>query len=297
MDGELRKSVPLSLKPDLEDAARRWNAFYEGEMIDRPVVCIGERQSHWGDLGRVTYRDKAFGDIDSVIDRTLAAAEATFFAGEAVPAFSPSFGPDEIAAFTGAGLCWSDDSPDTNWSKPFVADWHEALPLRLQHDNPLWQRMLKLLCRAAERMAGKMLISPIDLHTNMDLLAAARGPEQLCLDTMDRPEMLDRAMADARALFVELWDAIATAARMKERGYFGGGYSMEGASFLQCDFAYMIGPEMFRRWVLPALEEEAQIVKHVTYHWDGPGALVHADDLVASRGLHTLSYVPGAGRE
>ena len=70
---------------------------------------------------------------------------------------------------------------------------------------------------------------------------------------------------------------------------------MEGAATLQCDFSCMISPEMFRRWVLPALEEEAEIVKHVVYHWDGPGALVHTDDLLASAGLHTMSYVPGTG--
>ena len=52
---------------------------------------------------------------------------------------------------------------------------------------------------------------------------------------------------------------------------------------------------MFRRWVLPALEEEASIVKRVVYHWDGPDALVHTDDLLASKGLHTMAYVPGSG--
>jgi 5-methyltetrahydrofolate--homocysteine methyltransferase len=83
---------------------------------------------------------------------------------------------------------------------------------------------------------------------------------------------------------------------MDELGYCHGIYSVEGAAYLQCDFSCMMSPTMFRRWVLPALEEEAGIVKHVVYHWDGPGALVHADDLIASRGLHALSYVPGAGR-
>ena len=82
---------------------------------------------------------------------------------------------------------------------------------------------------------------------------------------------------------------------MDELGYCHVFYSMEGAAVLQCDFSYMIGPEMFRRWVLPALEEEAEIVKRALYHWDGPGALVHTADLIASPGLHTLSYVPGAG--
>jgi 5-methyltetrahydrofolate--homocysteine methyltransferase len=106
-------------------------------------------------------------------------------------------------------------------------------------------------------------------------------------------------MADARAIFRQLWAEVAAAGRMDEWGYctgWGSLYSTEGAATLQCDFSYMISPAMFRRWVLPALEEEAEIVRHVVYHWDGPGALVHTKDLVASRGLHTLSYVPGDGR-
>ena len=76
----------------------------------------------------------------------------------------------------------------------------------------------------------------------------------------------------------------------------GGFYSPVGAATLQCDFSCMMSPRMFRRWVLPALEEEAETVHRVCYHWDGPGAVVHTDDLVASRGLHTLSYVPGDNR-
>jgi hypothetical protein len=44
------------------------------------------------------------------------------------------------------------------------------------------------------------------------------------------------------------------------------------------------------------LEEEAEIVRHALYHWDGPGALVHTADLLASRGLFSMAYVPGAGR-
>ncbi|MGI6705555.1 MAG: hypothetical protein ACOX6S_04605 [Clostridia bacterium] len=298
MKKESRKPFPLAFKPDLDEANRRWQAYYEGDIIDRPVVCVTAPKKGYEKVRRdpVTYQDRVFGDMDEIIDRMLESAEATFYGGEAVPAAYLSFGPDEIAAFCGAELCWSEDSPETNWSKPFVEQWEEVFPLQLQEDNPLWQRMLTFYRRASEKMAGKMLLSSLDLHTNMDLLAAIRGPQRLCMDLIDRPEMIDRAMMDARALFAEIWEAISKAGRMEEYGYCHGMYSMEGAAVLQCDFSCMISPEMFRRWVLPALEEEAEIVKHAIYHWDGPGALVHTKDLLASKGLHTLSYVPGAGR-
>jgi 5-methyltetrahydrofolate--homocysteine methyltransferase len=292
-----RKPAPLSFKPDLADAARHWNAFYAGEIIDRPVICVtAPRPGFERPPARRGYYDKVHTDIDEVITSALANAEATYWGGETVPTFSPSFGPDEISVFCGAELKWSKDSPDTNWSVPFVEDWEKALPLRIQEDHPLWQRMLTLCRRAAERMVGKMLVSSLDLHTNMDILAPIRGPQRLCMDLIDQPEMIDRAMAGARAIFPKVWGDIAKAARMDEFGYCHAIYSMEGAAVLQCDFSCMISPPMFRRWVLPALEEEARIVKHAMYHWDGPGALVHTEDLLRSEGLHSLSYVPGAGR-
>jgi hypothetical protein len=287
--------APLAYKPDLEDAARRWDAFYAGEIIDRPIVCVTAPRAG-GPPGRgSSYHDRVFGDMDDIIERFLITGEGTYYAGEAIPAAWLSFGPDEVGVFCGAELGWSDDSGDTNWSIPFVEDWEEALPLRLQEDHPLWLRMLEFHRRAADKLAGKMLLTPLDLHTNMDLLAAIRGPQRLCEDTLDCPELLDQAMDDARAIFRQVWRATAEAGRMDELGYTHCCYSMEGAAVLQCDWCCMVSPAMFRRWVLPALEEEAEIVKHAIYHWDGPGAIVHTDDLIASKGLLALSYVPGAG--
>jgi hypothetical protein len=290
-----KPTCPLSLKPDMEDAARRWEAYYQGEMMDRPVVVVTAPRPERLQVKAPWYHDFVFGDIDEVIDRALASAEGRYWAGEAVPHFNLSFGPDEIAAFCGAPFRWSPDSPDTNWSTPVIEDWERDLPIVLRQDNPLWQRMLAVQRRAAEKLAGKMIISSLDLHSNMDLLSALRGPERLCTDMVECPELIDRAMGYSRQVFRELWPAIVQAARMDERGYCHWFYSMEGAAILQCDFICMIGPAMFRRWVLPALEEEAAIVNHAFFHWDGPGALKHEKDLLASKGLHTFGYVTGSG--
>ena len=286
----------LAFKPDFAAASERWEAYWQGEIIDRPVVCVSAPRAGYDRAPPITYRDRVFGDMDEVIDRILRSGEATYYGGESIPTAWLSFGPDEIACFCGGELNWLGESGDTNWSRPFVCDWDSALPLRLQEDNLLWQRMLTFFRKAAEQVSGKMLVGSLDLHTNMDLLSGVRGPEQLCLDLMDRPDAIDRAMESARAVFPAVWEAIARAGRMRERGFCHGAYSPEGVAVLQCDFCYMISPDMFRRWVLLALEEEAEIVRHAVYHWDGPGALVHTDDLMHSRGLHTLSYVPGAGR-
>lgn len=297
MDAASPGRAPLALKPDLAEADRRWRAFFAGDLIDRPVVTVTAPLEGAAPVPPTTYHDRVHGDIDELIDRELRRAEATFYGGEAVPAMNVSFGTDEVTVFCGGrDFRWNPDSGDTNWAVPFVDDWDDHPPLQLDEDNPLWRRMLRFCRRAAERLAGKMLVQHLDLHTNMDLLMSARGSQRLCLDLIDRPGTIDRAMADARAVFPRIWRAVAAAARMDERGYAHGVYSMEGAAFLQCDFSCMISPAMFRRWVLPALEEEAAVVRHAVYHWDGPGALCHLADLCAAEGLHCLSYVPGAGR-
>ena len=183
--------------------------------------------------------------MDDMVDRAIQSASAVYYGGEAVPSFNPSFGPDEVAVFMGAELKWNEESRGTNWSVPYVEDWEKSLPIKLIDDHPLWSRMLEFYRKAGEKMAGKMALCPLDLHTNMDILAAIRGPQKLCEDTLDCPELIDRAMADARAIFPKLWDAISEAGKMRENGYSHGIYSMEGAAYLQCDFSCMIGPKCF----------------------------------------------------
>lgn len=287
--------VPLLFKRDMPEAARRWEAYLAGEIIDRPLVCVTAPRPGMAGAPGASYHDRVFGDLDSIIDNALKSNAATYFGGEAVPALWTSFGPDEVAVFCGSEFEWNAASPDTNWSKPVVHDWESFLPLRLKEDHPLWQRMLGFYRKAAEKAAGKALLTHLDLHTNMDLVAALRGPQRLCEDLLDRPEMIDRAMLDARAVFRKVWHEIAEAGRMYETGHCAGLYSMEGASIVSCDFICMMSPPMFRRWVLPAFEEEAAIVRHAFFHWDGPGALVHADALFGCAGLHTFGYVPTVG--
>ncbi len=57
----------------------------------------------------------------------------------------------------------------------------------------------------------------------------------------------------------------------------------------------MISPEMFRKYVMPALEEEIEYYDHSYFHLDGPGALKHLDDILSIRKLGILQWQPGEG--
>lgn len=287
----------MQFKPDFAEAVRHWRAFLAGEIIDRPLVCVTAPKPEAPPSPPLTYRERVQAPLETVVERIEREAAGIYHGGDMIPSARLSFGPDEVACFCGATMKWSEGAGDTNWVEPIVRVWEEALPVRLRGDNPLWRRMRALYRLAGERLEGKMLLRPPDLHTNMDLLASLRGAEALCTDLLDIPETIDRAMADARAVFPELWNAIAgclgpQGARRLTHNL----YAPEGAATLQCDFSCMISPAQFRRWVVPALEEECAVVKHALYHWDGPGALTHERDVLGIAGIHTIQYVPGAGR-
>jgi 5-methyltetrahydrofolate--homocysteine methyltransferase len=225
--------------------------------------------------------------VDEVVRGLTNNAYGRVYLGEALPQPYLSFGCDEIAAFCGGTLSFTEDDHETCWSDPFVEDWDEFMPIKLLEDNALWLRMQEFMDKCAAAMEGKMLFSPMDLHTNADLLLALRGAEKLCLDLKDRPGVVDMCMEQTMDVFKEIF----------ERGYKR--YNLPGVNgvHLQCDFSCMISTDMFRRFVLPYLEREAEYFnKRVFYHWDGVNALTHTDDLIASKGLYLMAFVPGAGR-
>jgi hypothetical protein len=110
----MKQPTPLEFKPDLEEANRHWQAFYAGEIIDRPLVSVTSPKKGKQIPAAPTYRQRVFGDMDQIINRGLVIGENTFWGGDAIPNFWLTFGPDELAVFCGGNFGWSDDSGDTN---------------------------------------------------------------------------------------------------------------------------------------------------------------------------------------
>lgn len=282
------------LKPDYEQACRRWEAFWQGEIIDRPVISvIAPRDGrNLYNQGLLCQNDK----ITEAVERANAWIEGQYWGGDAIPRIWPNPGPDIFAAWLGAHLV---DAPDasTNWVEPCVERWEQALPLRLDKQNPHWKRTMAYLEALAGRATGRWVVAGLDLHSNLDALSAIRSPQQLCMDLLDQPENVERALRDMRALYGPVSEAMFKAGNAKVTGSMGWipMYSKKKYNVVQCDFCYMISPELFRRFVLPALEEEVSWLDHSVYHLDGTGALRHLDDLLALPRLNAIQWVPGAG--
>ncbi len=286
----------MEFKPDLADAQRRWLAFWNHDLLDRPCCCIrapkeGAAQAPWP-----AYMAGAREDPAAVAAQVVEAAAGVYWGGEAVPAYTPSFGPDMFSAWLGAELKFPEFETGTSWAEACIEEWDDWLPLRLQAENAWWLRMLAFCREMRSQFAGKLAVAHLDIHSNMDALLAMRGGERLCMDMIDCPETIDRAMADVRAQFIPAYDALYEAAGMSATGTAGWvpAYHPVRTNTIQCDFAALIGPRQFRRWAMPALEEEAAHIGHCVYHLDGPECLVHVPDLCSIPGLDCIQWTTGA---
>ena len=66
---------------------------------------------------------------------------------------------------------------------------------------------------------------------------------------------------------------------------------------LQCDLAYMLGPEMFNEFILPELTQSCARIDRPFYHLDGEGQLKHLDALLAIPNLRGIQWIPGEGNK
>ena len=232
-------------------------------------------------------------EIIDAIDYELC---CTAFLGDAFPYVNfDVFGPGVLAAFCGAKL---DNSSGRVWFFP-----EEALPIdkiRIQYDpNNPWTQRIKDIYRAGQaRWGNKVLISFPDLGGVLDAVAVFRGSEDLLMDLYDEPEEVHRLCREAQAAWWEAYRDFAGVLFPMSPGYsdWGGLYSAEPSFILQSDFSYMIGPDMFREFVLPYLRKDCEMLTNVIYHLDGVGELPHLDMLLGIKELDAVQWVYGDGQ-
>lgn len=279
------------IKPDFEEAGKRWEAYWNHDMLDRPVLLATVRDDKdFAYTPREEYYDRVYGDIEKILSVNLENARHTQYLGEAVPGLWTSLGTHEIATFCGYEVEWAGY---TNWCRHDERPLAEILPIRLKEDSFMYRRAMEVYEKAAEILEGRMLPYGFDFHSNLDFLLSIRGDANLCMDTIDCPDLVKKGLEDSCVIFQKIWSDFAKASKSEEYGYYFDYFSEKPTTTLACDFAALISREMFDAFAVPTLTYESEVIgERCVYHWDGPDALKHKDSLMKIKNLHTFSYVP-----
>lgn len=232
---------------------------------------------------------------EDVIERIHFELEQQEYLGDAFPMVNfDVFGPGVVAAFLGAEL---DNSSGQVW-------FHDSRSLELtdmhfefQSDNPWFLRICDIYRAGIRKWKGNVLMGMPDLGGVMDVLASLRGSENLLYDLYDEPDEVKRVSAEIQEVWLQYYRAFSEILQPVSPGYtdWSGLFSEEPSYVVQCDFSYMISPEMFHEFVLDDLTRLCNTLPHTLYHMDGKGELPHFPQLAAIRVLDAIQWCPGDG--
>lgn len=276
-------------------------AWWAGEL-KRPLISItmGGRDPGRPQPELPAYGFTAFYDLsipaEAIVDRWDYNLSCCKFFGSAIPQVWPNFGPGVAAALLGAELHATLDS-STVWFHPAVEKEITDLHFEYDPDN-VWARRIADIMRAAiDRWQGMVQVGMTDLGGNLDVLSSFRPSEMLLLDLYDHPDDVKRLTWEAHEIWWRYFGEFNAILQPVNPGYsaWAGFYSQDPHYMFQCDFCYMIGPEMFDEFVRPELAASCRRMTNGFYHLDGVGQLPHLDSLLAIPELKGVQWVPGTG--
>jgi hypothetical protein len=292
------REMELRGKPDFEMAMRRVEAWFNHEMIDRPPVRFGLHNAEFNevhaDAGRwPTLKDRWF-DAEYQVDSFAAAIRSRTFHGETFPVFSPNLGPNVYAAYFGAELEYGEV---TSWIEHCIHDWSDLDRLNFSQDNSYFHKIEELTRIGLQKCKGQFMVGYTDLHGSLDCVADWRNPQTLCLDLLDNPEQVKRAVALADRHFLTLFDHYD--ALLRQRGQLSVtwmGIPSRGKMHIpSCDFTSMVSTEDFDEFYLPSMQAEIRHMTHNVFHLDGKGMIRHLDRILAQPEIHAVQWVQGVG--
>ena len=278
-----------------------WSAWWNHEL-DRPMVIL-ENFVPDEKVNRLRQRYTGFGcpahfpldaPAEEVIDFFQAHIECTGYYGDAWPKWFMNFGPGIIAGFLGAKV---KVKSDTVWFEPPDGFVFEDFEPHFDEQNIWFKRIMQLTETALQKWQDRITVSISDIGENFDILSSFRTTEKLLMDLYDCPQRIETYLQKLTKLWLNVHEKFSSKILPAQGGTspWAPLWSPGKMYIMQSDFSYMIGPDMFEKFVLPDLVSCCDYLDHSFYHLDGTGQIPHLDILLNIENLHGVQWMPGEG--
>ena len=291
----------FEFKPDYESTRSRIEAFWNFEVLDRPITVFGlaKPPSERIPLPVSHHLNPAERWMDAEYQAELALTSLSNqeFLGDSLPIAFPNLGPEILSVLYGCPVHFGDFG--TSWTDPILEDWSDVEQIRLDWESPYLQKLHEMTDALLRVGKGKFIVGMTDWHPGADCIAAFRDPQNLALDMITNREdvvnLLERISADYYRIYDIFYHKL-RAAGMPITSWTP--LISEGRYYIPSnDFSIMVSKPMFDEVFLPGIRAECQFLDHSIYHMDGPGALRHLDSILSIPELNALQWVFGAGNE
>lgn len=285
-------------RTDWERVERDTMAWWAGEL-DRPLIWLTATDPL---PAYPPYRYMSNYPLDMPADALLDLYEpqlnATHFYGDAFPSLWINFGPGIMAGFLSSVVHTVSEPSETVWFSPPSETPIGDLQLSYRGENPWWTRVQAITAAAVKRWGDQVAVGHTDIGGNLDVLASFRTTQKLLFDLLEEPDQVERLCSRITELWLRYYDELDALIRPACRGTtcWTPIWSTGKTYMLQSDFAYMISPDMFERFVVPDLTACCEHLDHGFYHLDGKGQIVHLDHLLSISRLRGIQWIPGDGQ-
>ncbi|NIA13010.1 MAG: hypothetical protein GWP08_02935 [Nitrospiraceae bacterium] len=290
--------MPIERIPDWDQRLARQDAFWQCEIIDRPVIVMTLPKAApvqpWPVEKAYAEPRERWMDVERVVECAVAGALNTDCLGDALPTAWPNLGPEVFSAFFGMEMEYTQD---TSWGIPNLTDWAQADALVFDEDNFYRRKLSELTDALLAAGKGLYYVGLSDLHAGGDGIAAFRDPQDLNIDMLTAPDDVKRLLARLGPVYFDILDhyfeKLQTAGQAITS--WPGIVSSKRWYVPSNDFSCMLSAEMFDEFFLPGIAEECRHLEASIYHLDGPDALRHLDSLLAIDELNAIQWVYGEG--
>lgn len=292
----------LLYKPDFEKAQENYKAWWEHEYFGRCAMFVTapktlkdpglppplpeKTEDRWIDFNYLTASNEY-------------RMSHTYYGGEAFPVWHPGHpGCDGHSVYLGAQVTLKEN---TGWVEPIISEGeltdHYYHELKIDRNGRWWKFGREVRRLAVRESLGKSIPSNMAFGACGDTLSKLRSSEKLLFDIVDCPDYVREFDQYLMKQWIEIYEDSYSITHEAAQGSTCWFQLWSPGKFYaaQCDFAFMISPQMFIDIFLPSIEMQAKYLDHTVYHVDGPGNFAHVNALLTLPRIQAFQIKPGPG--
>lgn len=290
----------MGFQLDPQMARERMRAWWDHEIVDRPVIQFAYRRKWFGWRGWPDYWAliQPGATLAGAIRQFQRKQRGIVHGGEMLPVFNLNYGPGALGATLGieprfsGNTAWFEKPTDPAQLLPYLEEvefnatnkWYARFLQELDHAARVGASATPRFTVGIPSLAGILdtLNFFVDFKTMIVQMHRDPGFIDACRAILQ--EKLLRLIADCNRAVLAHADGVSNWLRI---------WGPRSWWVLQEDLAYNLSPRYFRRFVLPDLRAQTETLPYTIYHLDGVNQLAYLDDLLALPRLTGIQWVPG----